>query len=420
MGQRSPFITAVPSGRWIEKKERAPQVPFSFGLNDTPVRAALENDRALKITTIKKLMSVQSTTKKENAPQMTSSKKAPFLKSKKKILGEFNAVAAPKPTEPQIVSPESDLNTTFEILPDVDAEPTPQPIAEPSKQQEKARLRRSKSMTEIVREVAKVKVEKTLTPPVKQAPKPQQKKVLVKKPLVAKPVVLKKEPSKKVAAVTKPAPKPVIAKPVVRKPVATNPTKAVPKPQLPPSSPSDDEVEEVSFDEPEEEALKAAKTVSTIYGVYDVSITSQIKFISMRMNEVIGNKEHFMELLTEDQQTFVHQTVQHSNLIVNEKLSKFRETLDEFEESKQNSPGNPSKVTEDDIENYWYLIYDEIDGLKQDFNKIQEMKTAAMAVINSTKKRRTRRTYVPDEGTPKRSRRIADNADTPKCVFKLS
>jgi hypothetical protein len=63
-------------------------------------------------------------------------------------------------------------------------------------------------------------------------------------------------------------------------------------------------------------------------------------------------------------------------------------------------PENPKRVTDDDVENYWYLIYEEIEKLKEDLIKIQAMKTSALAFVASAKKLRTRRT--------------SDNADASK------
>lgn len=395
-----PFILAVPTGRWVEKKVKSP--PFRVCLDDTVVKNALENKRVLNFNTLKKLVA-QSTAKKENiAQQSTAPKKFTAVKSKKKILGELNAVIAPQVEAQPVDSPtEPELNSTFEILSESIDEPILETPAEMPTLQQIQQNRRSKSMSVIVRDVAKVEVPKTLTPPVKKAPQAQQKKTIAKNKLVAT----------KPAATKKVAPKPVVVKPVARKPV-----KVSKKPENLQSiavlTSSDDALEQ-SFESPEN-VPELKKVHSRFFNIYNVSIKNAFDFLTMRINEIMGNKEQFMDLLTEDQQTFINQTSQLSKLILNDKLNKFREVLDKFEFEHENSPTDPKRVTEDDVENYWYLLYDEIENLKKDLNEIHEMKKSAFAMTNSTKKRRTRRTYVPDEGTPKRSRRIADNADTPK------
>lgn len=435
--QRSPFIVAVPTGRWVEKKERAPAV--NFRLNDTPVRTAFASERILKRSTVKKLIA-KSTAKKENVMVFGAQKGSPRPKagkSKKQILAELNAVSQSNEV------PVGKNDDTFEVLPDLPESPAdPRP------------LRRSVSLPQIVSPPKVVaKPQKASTPPVKKVSRKEPaKKVIVRAPLVQSKQVVKTTVNKlapkplpvmtkvttkaiaKKVEVTKEAAKvavqkvlkPVRAAVAVKKPaVAAVIKKPVARPQKPAveTQPS----VEVSF--PTEavaevvakHAVKLSKPVvkakqptgSKTYNMYKSSIHIQSSFLTMQISNVTANMDAYIELLNEDDQTFLHKTVQQGNLIVSEKLQKFDDILEKYEDGLKDVD-NPKRLTDDDLENYWYLIYDEIEKLKEDLTKVLEKKKNALAIVASQKKRRTRRTYVPDEGTPKRSRRIAENVDTPK------
>lgn len=432
--QRSPFIVAVPTGRWVEKKEKAPAV--NFRLNDTPVRTAFASERILKKSTVKNLIA-KSTAKKENMMMFSAKKGTPRQqtgKSKKQILAELNAVS--KSNEMP-----DDLNDTFEVLPNL-----PESPAEPRP------LRRSVSLPQIASPPkVVVKPKKASTPPIKKvARKEPAQKVVIKEPLVKKkPVVA--AAVKKLAPRTLPA-KPIVPKmtmkPVVKKVeakkepakiegkkvlkavhaiVAKKPATAaaIKKPIAKPQKPS---VETQSSEDPIEHvavvAKPAAKVVlpvvktkepvhSKTYNTFKSSIQIQSSYLQMQISNITTNLETYLELLNDEDQTFLRKTIQQGNLIVSEKLPKFGEFLEKFEEGLKDQ-NNPKRVTDDDVENYWYLIYDEIDKLKEDLTTVLEKKKNALAIVASQKRRRTRRTYIPDEGTPKRSRRIAENVETPK------
>lgn len=408
--QRSPFIVAVPVGRWVEKKERFPQQ--RIGLNETPVRKALMNERVLKKSTIKKLM-VQSTAKKENLMVFGKSEFKPIaIKSKKQILSELNAIpheaAQTLDDIPDLEPMDEELNTTFEISP----EPKETKVEEPKESVKK--LRRSRSLPEIVQKVNHIRTRKVLTPPIKN----EIKKAAAKKALDNKTKPIERAVTKKVVrkiAEVKPtvvlAPTRFLTKTSQAQSQAK--AKSTKKEILSAIDPNDRiETEEVVLKKTKVQKPTEKQSRSQPYTLYKSSVNIQITYLTMQISELNNNQEIF-EMLTEEQQTFLHQTVQQGNLIVSEKLKKFEAFLDKFEDGLSR-PEDPKRVTRDDVENYWYLIYEEIEKLKDDIGKIKEMKKSAFAVIASQKKRRTRKTYAPEDGTPKRSRRIAENADTPK------
>lgn len=405
--QRSPFVLAVPVGRWVEKKERTR--PVQIELNNTPIKAAL-NERVLKKSTVKNIL-LKSTAKKENLVIFNGKKNENSpAKAKKKILVELNA-AATSNILPEEAEQSFNLNSTFEISPEKEEEVQD---VKPSSPQ---RLRRSKSYVDVAQaEIDKVVERKANTPPTKQAA--AKKKVMMKRQMtvtIKKPVV-----------VTKPAP--VVRKEVpIKRQVTAVVSKKVPqvKPsksaiaeiattvsQVPLVSPTKDEdVPQIA--PPKPVAKKKEPQRSHTYSLYNSSLNTQINFLTMELNNLTSSKDSFIEHLSEDQQLTVNEAIQQGNLLITDKLGKFAEFLNKFEDDL-NRPDDPKRVTDDDVENYWFLIYEEIEKLKGDLANIQNMKKTALAVLASAKKRRTRRTYIPDDGTPKRSRRIAGNAETPK------
>ena len=402
--KRSPFVVTVPVGRWLEKKEPAPK--FRIGINDTPVRHALMTERVLKRSTVKKL--VQSTLKKQNVMVFGKEASKPVaVKSKKRILGELNAVQTtvsqrPEKLEEELERVDTDLNTTFEITPDQDE----------NKEESNPRklLRRSNSVP-VIAPIPKVTGQKMLTPPAKGAIKKMMPKY---KAAIVKPVIRPATaPVKAVAQVKSIAPSKRLMKQTVT-------IKSVPK--QPEVHVITQEPESELIDAPiavakaiERPTLKKQPVRSSTYNLYKSSLTIQTSYLTMNISGIIQNKDMFFELLSEEQQTFVNQTVQQGNLIVSDKLGKFQEFLDQFE-AGLSQPDNPKRITSDDVENYWYLIFEEIETLKSNLNKTQEIKKGALTTVGSERKRRTRRTYIPEDGTPRRSRRIADIriGDTPK------
>lgn len=398
--KRSPFVVTVPVGRWLEKKEPAPK--FRIGINDTPVRHVLMTERVLKRSTVKKL--AQSTLKKQNVMVFGKEASKPVaVKSKKRILGELNAVQTavqrPEKLEETLERVNSDLNTTFEVTPEQDENKESKP---------RKLLRRSNSVPEIAPR-AKFIAQKMLTPPAQGAIKKMKPKG---KAVILKPVI-------------RPATAPVNATAPVK---SIAPSKRLMKQTATvKSDPKQPELNVVT-QEPESELIEAPTVVakaterpafkkqparSSTYNLYKSSLAIQTSYLTMNISGIMQNKDMFFEMLSDEQQTFFNQTVQQGNLIISDKLGKFQEFLDQFE-AGLSQPDNPKRITSDDVENYWYLIFEEIETLKSNLSKTQEIKKGALTTIGSERKRRTRRTYIPEDGTPRRSRRIADIGDTPK------
>lgn len=434
--RKSPFVLAVPVGRWVDKKERTAQIRVQP--NDTPVRKVLLSERILKRSTVKKLIE-QSTAKKENV--MIFGQKAPSqptaVKSKKRILGELNAVKnAPRNDDPMLIADSllepmgSELNSTFEI--------TPHQSIKEKQSDPKKNLRRSKSMPDISTD-AKVKGRKMLSPPVKavakkvpvQKARPLPRAVTFKLAVAQKPVQvpfkkttntmfqLKNKSDKTLAKPDQ------TAKPTRKKLVQAN-QEVVDEPVLEiqrgakqeeTAKPSQKEVAQANQEVAELEIQRGAKkkqpVYSSTYNLYKSSLDIQSSYLKMQIGELMKNKDMFFEVLSEDQQIYVHKVFQQGNLLISDKLKKFQQLLDKFEASLS-QPNDPKALTAEDVENYWYLIYDEIEVLKSELIKAHEMKNGALAIVASQRKRRTRKTYVPEDGTPRRSRRIVEIGGTPK------
>lgn len=401
--QKSPFILTVPIGRWVEKKDRAPQ--FRVELNDTPVRKALMSERVLKKSTVKELIA-QSTAKKENV--MMFGKNAPkpvAVKSKKRILGEFNTVqTVASACDESGLAPllEQNLNSTFEITPEQNEREEIHP---------RQRLRRSNSMPDIAPKT-KTNGRKMLTPPVKAA----VKKYPINKSKPVKPRIAHKTPVPVKAVAT--------AKAIV--PAKSSEKKPLIAKQLLTAKPAVDEIVEVTQEQAvvveehvigvkavQRPAKKKQSVRSATYNLYKSSLDIYVSYLTVQISEIMKNKEMFIDVLSEDQQTFVHQTIQQGNLLISDKLGKFQEFLDKFE-AALSQPDNPKSVTADDVENYWYLIYEEIEKLKADLIKTQELKKGALAEVASQRKRLTRKTFFSEGTTPRRSQRIAEVGGTPK------
>lgn len=410
--QRSPFIVAVPVGRWVEKKEKGRQIDFN--MNATPVRKALITERVLKKSTIKNLIA-QSTAKKENAFTFVAKAVKPEAKSKKKILGELNAVPHVESADGDLMPLESfDLNSTFEISP-----ASPEKELEPVKPLRQ--LRRSTSLPEIAKKIKHDVKKKPGTPPAK--PVAAKKAQLVDKPKpvmkaqIKKPVVVKRPAAKTDSnfRIAKPAVHEKLIPPAhkkhvpaaVKKTVAKAPEKCV---ATAPEAPTIVPLAERQNEPPAVQPKKIAKPEDSArlftYNVYKSSMDTQVSYLTMHIKDISSNNEAFLATLSEDQQMSVHEILNQGKVFIAEDLTKFGEVLETFKLA-EDSTG----ITDEDIENQWYRVYDEIEKLKVSLSEVQLMKKHALA---SLQKRRTRRTYVPDEGTPKRSKRIADNADTPK------
>lgn len=395
--QRSPFILAVPVGRWVEKKEKTRIVDFT--LNATPVRNVLMNERVLKKSTMNDLIA-KSTAKKENAFTFgkATTSKSQTIKSKKKILGELNAVSNDIPNEEDELIPLElfDLNNTFDM-----AEAKEEQVVKPP-----MRLRRSNSLPEIVTK-AKERIKVKLTTP------PAKKSKVARKVAAQEPKTFTKAQIKKPVIVKRPADSNIF---VLKKDAQARAVKTIAPESKQLQSNSvipEDELEPHPVAQVKVALKKQEPSKSMTYQLYKSSLDTQISYLSMRIQDIMNNNEAFLATLTESQQMSVHDAVNEGKILISDNLKKFAEYLETYERDLER-PNDPKRVTDEDVEIYWYKIYEEIDQLKNSLNEIQEMKKRALASAASLKKRRTRRTYIPDEGTPKRSKRIADNADTPK------
>jgi hypothetical protein len=455
---RSPFIPYVPVGRWVEKKEE-PRKPKNVVIT-TPMRKALmNNDKILKKPTMKELITTAkkdiSTTTKKAFAFVGSKKVESNVKSRKKILAEPNEIVETL-SEPQMIqddfedlkspiepltSPEplSDLNSTFEVIKDstdnensqseeineeiplksisTDEEVTNEGIKpkkellavtkQPSKTDVKA-LKVKKDIRKVEKKVQpksvstdeevqneNVKPKKTTAKAskvmIKKDIRKIEKKVPVKKEVPSKKVV----PAKKVVEVKKPVVTAKIVKPVKRPfvPKETSPLQSEESPEIP-SAPLT--------------SVKPSKPLSHTYKFYKSSLDNQSAYLTLQLKDITTNLDSYIDKLTEETQTLVHKNIQQGNRIINEKMGSFMEVLEKFENANEN---DVKRVTEDDVENYWDLLYEEIEKLKEEFILVREAKNYAMN-INQKPKRRTTKYDV--NVTPRRSRRVADRGDTPK------
>lgn len=346
--QRSPFITTVPTGRWVAKKEPSERVTMkAFG---TPVRKALVTEKVFKKSVIKSL--VKSTVSKNNQPTLT--KKTNF---KKKILTEFNNIqVVPVPSiEDILVKTPDNLDSTFEISPEIKVI--------------KKRARRS-SLPEVLSAPVVNVIQKATTPPTKAAAKKQY----------IQHQRTKREPVKKALA---------------KKPSAKDSHQI--------DAPTSSEV----INEPVAVAIKNEAKKSLMYQLYNKSLETQFNILTNLLDKFSDNMD-FMLDLNDETQAEVHKCIQQGRLILSDKLRKFAELLEEYEVG-QGNPNDAKRKTDEDVENYWYLLYDEINHFKEDFQEIVEVKKNTVKAPESEKKRRTR---AIADGTPRRSRRVAETIDS--------
>lgn len=402
--QRSPFIPYVPVGRWVERKEPV-RKPKAFTIS-TPVRKALMSDgKILKKSTIKE---IATTAKKENIGASKKTKNVP-VQSKKNILTEVNAVLQTKPVEePVKVSPQEkspELNETFELIrfsSDDDIKTPEKPILESLRAVNKEELLEGFKILspDNAQKAVPEKLPKDNSNVRKEPVKTTDKKVEVKKAKIVVPVkrpVREKTVQKK--QIEKEVPKKANEK---RRPV----TKSKSAPQKSIKSPVLDEQQVEVSQKVVPQNVVQVKEKSHLYKFYKSSVDNQERYISIQLKGFTSNLDNFIEKLPEEMQSTVHQTIQQGKLLVNEKFQSFEEILDKYENANES---DPKRITDDDLENYWMLLYEQIDKFKENLQLAQEAKTIAM---KGDKKRRTRRTL--SETPSRRSRRIAECGDTPK------
>jgi hypothetical protein len=422
--QRSPFIPYVPSGRWIERKEPLKK-PKAFTIS-SPIKNALMSDgKIFKKSTIKQ---IATTARKENATAVKKSKKEEPIKSRKKILTEFNNV--PQNEEKLTVQPAQNLDDTFEIIPDqqenlvaddsvieilsrvLSPHILPLHFSENVRNDEKTEVTENVQNDEVTGSDQKSKVTEsnenekdiaiTVTPVKKSSPIVEKKIEMpaqVNKelnPVKEKKKEIKKQTAKIVVPVKRPIREKKPAKSVESKQV--NKAKKVPK--------SKSVQEQITFSPVQEEVVAnpvPKKLQSSTYKFYKSSLDNQVAYISIQLKAFTYNLDSFINKLSEDMQSNIHQTIQQGNLLINEKMKGFGDLLEKFENVE------PKTITDDDIENYWMILFDQVELFKNNLQSVQEAKSIATKDEN---KRRTRKTILD---TPtRRSRRIAETGDTPR------
>lgn len=440
---RSPFIPYVPIGRWLEKKQETKTRQRVANAITTPIRKALQsNEKIFKKQTIKQIV---KTAKKTTDVKAVNGKKteASGAMLRKNILAEANKDA---------VTP-VDLNTTFDFLPFDDEN-------EENKLVEDVNLGREKTPMALIDSIQHNQLREIFSPAALSDEsvcknvdsKPEQvtsEEVLVKEdkipnesvsqkikkvqkvaPFKNKPVMITKSAVvaivKKKLESTASAPvqksqnnKKVVAAKIV-KPVflKTNIRKAIEVPQkqlaattkLPPAQQPSPIASNLSSVAPSITPL-SHKEPSRHYQFYKSSLDSQSAYLSLQLKDISTGIDNLMPLLSEDIQTNIHQIIQLGNRIINEKMKNFHEFLLKFENADVN---DPKRVTEEDVDNYWELFYDEIEKFKEEVILIREMKNHAMKEAEAKKKKR-RTTRIGSDATPsRRSRRIADQVDSPR------
>lgn len=407
--QRSPFIPYVPVGRWVERKEPLKK-PKAFTIS-TPIKNALMSDgKILKKSTIKQ---IATTARKENATIIKKSKKEEPVKSRKKILTEFNNV-------PQIQAVESaqSHDDTFEIISENLLDDSVIEIKTPQKSPlptipKNVLTDEISEPTEIVEEIPI-----TVTPVKKSSPV-VEKKIEIQtqtnkelNQLNEKKMEVTKQRAKIVVPVKRQIREKKPANSVESKQVK-EPKKKVLKSKSVQESISKDLILPANVPEVQEEKIVIAKSVplkvqSSTYKFYKSSLDNQVAYISIQLKAFTNNLENFINKLPEDMQNNIHQTIQQGTLLINDKMKGFGDLLEKFE----NSSEPKTTITEEDIDNYWMMLFDQVEDFKSNLKSAQEAKVIATKDEN---KRRTRKTIFD---TPtRRSRRIAETGDTPRYAY---
>lgn len=390
---RSPFIPYVPVGRWVERKEEPGKRLKNVAIT-TPVKKALMTDgKILRKPTFKELVSTakKDASVKKALPPVGSKKAEPNARTRKKILVEPNELPFKSPEAEAPV----DLNSTYEVSsPEetnqivqaeyVATEPMPVIAASTSKKPKKVE-HKAKS---VARDAAKKKpLKKTVSEPVKKSAPVVEKKPVAAK--IAKPVQRK-------------APTATIVKPVV-------PMQKLQSPQpqaLPVLSPQQPSWSPLDLASPAKAPSASELSQSRVYKFHKSLHDNQRSILTLHLNEVTDDLDSYIDTLNEETQTQYRQNIQLGHKIINEKMKSFMDFLDKFENADQN---DVKRVTEEDVEHYWELLYEEIEKVKEELISMRETK----GFTQKTKKRRTTR-VIDVNVTPRRSRRIADNVDTPK------
>lgn len=409
--QRSPFIPYVPIGRWIERKEPLKK-PKAFTIS-TPIKNALMSDgKILKKSTIKQ---IATTAKKENASTVKNLKKEEPAKSRKRILTELNNVPQIQKEIVIALEPAQSLDDTFEIIQENMLNDSVKEIKTPPKSllllSENVPPCEQSDLNEIVEDKQKIPI--TVTPVKKSSPIIEKKNEMpeqINKELIEMKKEVTKQRAKIVVPVKRPTRENKPAKSVKLKQVKEIKKKVI-KSKSVQEQIADESILSVEIQEEEEVVTKPVplKVQSSTYKFYKSSLDNQVAYISIQLKAFTNNLDSFINKLSEDMQSNIHQTIQQGTLLINDKMKGFGDLLEKFESSSE-----PKTITEEDIENYWMMLFDQVEDFKTNLKSVQEAKVIATKDEN---KRRTRKTILD---TPtRRSRRIAETGDTPRyvCLF---
>ncbi|CAO1433304.1 unnamed protein product [Diamesa tonsa] len=419
--KRSPFQTVVPVGRFISPKVKTKsKISTTSFLNKTPIRNMLKNEKVLKKSTIKDVIKT-ATIKKNVAKQETA------VISRKRILDDISVTPSKDNIQNQtdisynnLVPMENHFeDSTFKIK---ISENISQKKSEKEVEMTKTatKLRRSKSFLEVPTilvssPVASVRIENCSSDPVKKVTKHiTGNKAVVRKPIVKEPLKVinrnKMEPASVFKAARVPVKK-IVSKAVIKKLEKSN----VPINNVVPTVIKQSvktQVNVVSEVKPREVPKVRA------YQLYKTSLDNQRKYITSTLDKFSANEDEFIEDLTEDNQLTISQTLNQGKKLLSDKFKAFEDFLEKAEADYLNIEDS-KRITEEDVENYWSLLYAEIKKLNVSMLEINEIKNETIQgkVRNeklTVKVRQSRSNFANVNCTPRRSMRVAVAKGTPK------
>lgn len=417
--KRSPFQTVVPVGRFISPKVKNKSKISSMSfLNKTPIRNMLKNEKALKKSTIKEAIKTATITKKVAEPETA-------VISRKRILDDISVTPSKDNIKNQTEIPNDNLvpmenhfeDSTFKIKISENINVSQKKIAMATTA---TNLRRSKSFLEvptviISSPVASVRIENCSSDPVKKGSKLiTNRKVVVRKAIVKEPLKVnnrnKIEPASALRAANVPVKK-IVSKANIKKVDKIS----VPTNKIVPTTikqPVKSQLNVVSEVKPKEVPKSRA------YQLYKSSLDNQRKYIASTLDKFSANEDEFMEDLTEDNKLIVSQTVIQGKKLLNDKFKAFEDFLEKAEAECLNVE-DLKRITDEDVENYWSLLYTEIKKHSVAMLEIIEIKKEKIRDNGgndklTVKRRQSRSNFANVNCTPRRSMRVAVAKGTPK------
>lgn len=419
--KRSPFQTVVPVGRFISPKVKTKSKISSMSfLNKTPIRNMLKNEKVLKKSTIKDVIKTATTTKKVVKPETA-------VISRKRILDDISVTPSKDNIKKQTEISSDNLvpmenhfeDSTFKIKISENTNILQQKnekVVEISKTVTK--LRRSKSSLEvptilISSPVASVRIENCSSDPVKKVSKNiTGNKVVVKKAIIKEPLKVNNRNKIEPASVLKAAKVPVkkiVSKAVIKK-VEKVPTNIVVPATI--NKTVKTQVNVTSEVKPKEVPKHRA------YQLYKTSLDNQRKYITLTLDKFSANEDDFIEDLTEENQLIINQTLNQGKKLLSDKFKAFEDFLEKAEAECLNVEDS-KRITEEDVENYWSLLYTEIKKHSVSMLEIIEIKNETIRGKKgndklTVKMRQSRSNFANVNCTPRRSMRVAVAKGTPK------